>query len=148
MEDEKTALVVHTFEKVMNSYVATEKRPHDYGVGFSLYRSEIHTIDAVGRDEQVNITELAQMLGVTKSATSQMIDRLVKKGLVDKTILSKSDTEVALTLTTMGQTVFRAHQESHRMFFAYIKESLSTVSECDIDAFLDIMEKLRAFIDL
>lgn len=148
MEDEKTALVVHTFEKVMNSYLATEKRPHDYGVGFSLYRSEIHTIDVVGRQEQINITELAQTLGVTKSAASQMIDRLVKKGLVVKTILTKSDTEVALTLTTVGQKVFRAHQESHRMFFSYIKETLSTVSDCDISAFLDIMEKLSAFIDL
>jgi Transcriptional regulators len=148
MEDEKTALVVHTFEKVMNSYLATEKRPHDYGVGFPLYRSEIHTIDAVGRQEQINITELAQTLGITKSATSQMIDRLVKKGLVVKTVLSKSDTEVALTLTSVGQTVFRVHQESHQVFFAYIKETLSTVSERDIDTFLDIMEKLRAFIDL
>lgn len=148
MEDKKTALVVHTFEKVINSYIATEKRPHDYGVGFPLYRSEIHTIDTVGRQEKINVTELAQTLGITKSATSQMIDRLVKKGLVVKTVLSKSDTEVALTLTSVGHKVFLAHQKSHQSFFTYIKETLDNVSECDIDTFIDIMEKLRAFIDL
>ena len=146
MEPTKTETVIHIFEKTMNKYIATEKKPLDYGVGCLLYRSEIHTIDAIGGHAQINITGLSNFLGVTKSAVSQMIDKLVKKGLVNKQVLSTSDTEVALSLTENGKHVYAGHAAYHKEFYHAIDQILTTVPEEDIKVFCEIMNKLDSLL--
>jgi DNA-binding MarR family transcriptional regulator len=147
MNSSKTELVVHLFVRVINRYIATEKRPCDYGIGCLLYRSELHTIDAIGKHNQINITDLSNYLGVTKSAVSQMIDRLIKKELVNKTVLSKSDTEVALTLTPKGEKAYFGHSEYHQKLYQYVEQMLGTVSESDINIFTGIMNQLDTFLN-
>jgi DNA-binding MarR family transcriptional regulator len=147
MESSKAESAIHLFLSVMNRYIASEKRPCDYGVGCILYRSEIHTIEAIGKHKQINVTELSTYLSVTKSAISQMIDKLIKKEMVDKKVLSKSDTEVALTLTPKGEIVYYKHEEYHRKFYDYVEQMLSTVSESDMAVFFDIMNQFDTFLD-
>ena len=146
MDSTKTETLIHVFEKTMNKYIATEKRPLDYGVGCLMYRAEIHTIDAIGGHAQINITDLSNYLGVTKSAVSQMTDKLIKKGMVNKQLLSKSDTEVALNLTEKGKQVYDGHAEYHREFYRSIDQMLATVSDEDIELFCKIMNKLDAVL--
>lgn len=134
--------VIQLFLKVVNRYIATEKKPCDYNVGCLLYRSEIHTIDAIGKNNRINITELANYLGITKSAVSQMVNKLIKKDMVVKTILSKSDTEVALALTEKGAKVYHGHNEYHRKLYQYVDRMLSQVPKSDIEIFKDIMNQL------
>lgn len=147
MESSKAESTIHLFLSVMNRYIASEKRPCDYGVGCILYRSEIHTIEAIGKHKQINVTELSSYLSVTKSAISQMIDKLIKKEMVDKKVLSKSDTEVALTLTPKGEIVYYKHEKYHRKFYDYVEQMLSTVSESDMAVFFDIMNQFDTFLD-
>jgi DNA-binding MarR family transcriptional regulator len=147
MESSKAESTIHLFLSVMNRYIASEKRPCDYGVGSILYRSEIHTIEAIGKHKQINVTELSSYLSVTKSAISQMIDKLIKKEMVDKKVLSKSDTEVALTLTPKGEIVYYKHEKYHRKFYDYVEQMLSTVSESDMTVFFDIMNQFDTFLD-
>lgn len=111
-----------------------------------MYRAEVHTIDAIGRHAQINITDLSNYLGVTKSAVSQMIDKLTKKGMVNKRVLSKSDTEVALDLTEKGKQVYAGHAAYHGEFYHAIDQMLTTVSEKDIDVFCKIMNKLDSLL--
>lgn len=146
MKSTKTETVIHVFEKTVNKYIATEKKPLDYGVGCLLYRAEIHTIEAIGKQAQINITGLSNYLGVTKSAASQMIDKLVKKGMVNKQVLSKSDTEVALSLTENGRKVYTGHAAYHKEFYHAIDQILTTVPEEDIKAFCEIMNKLDSLL--
>jgi DNA-binding MarR family transcriptional regulator len=146
LEPTKTETVIHAFEKTVNKYIATEKKPLDYGVGCLLYRAEIHTIEAIGGHVQTNITDLSNYLGVTKSAVSQMIDKLVKKGMVNKQVLSKSDTEVALSLTKNGEQVCAGHAAYHKEFYHAIDQILTAVPEEDIKAFCEIMDKLDSIM--
>lgn len=87
-----------------------------------LTRAEIHTIEVVGNQPQLNITILAEKLGITKVAASQLIYKLVDKELVQKTISPDSDTEVCLILTDAGRIAYNEHREYHmahdKEFFA------------------------------
>lgn len=147
LELTKTDAVIQPFLKVINHYIATEKRPCDYRLGCLLYRSEVHTLEAIKINNGTNITGLATYLGVSKSAVSQMIGKLIKKNMVFKTVLSKSDTEVALTLTPDGEEVCNRHDEIHRGLYRYVDEALAKVSERDIEVFQDIMNRLDVFLD-
>ncbi|MDU1389686.1 MAG: helix-turn-helix domain-containing protein, partial [Eggerthella sp.] len=66
-------------ERVLHKYMQLEEMPFTYGDGIRLTQREIHAIDAIGENPDVNITQLAEMQGVTKAAMSQMIYRLLDK---------------------------------------------------------------------
>ncbi|GFZ32300.1 transcriptional regulator [Clostridium zeae] len=140
-------VMIHKFEQVMNKYNKSEKRPKYYGTKDLLYRSEAHTIEAIGKNNRINVTELAQYLAITKGAVSQMIDKLVKKGLVNKKMVSNTENEVALELTEKGVIVYKGHEEYHKELYAEISQRLDYLSEKNMETFLDILNELENFLD-
>lgn len=107
---ELTALM----ERVIHKYNQWENRKRTYGTDTLLSKSEIHTIVAVGNNPGINVTALADILGITKGAASQMIYKLVEKGTVEKKVSPDSDTEVVLHLTDIGKINYAAHNEVHK----------------------------------
>lgn len=142
-----TEIMIHKFEKVMNKYNKSEKKPRYYGTKDLLYRSEVHTIDAIGKNNKINVTDLAQYLGVTKGAISQMVDKLMKKGMVSKKMLSNTENEVSLQLTEKGILVYKGHEEYHRELYGEISKRLDHLSEKDVESFLDVLNVLENFLD-
>ncbi|MDP4146915.1 MAG: MarR family transcriptional regulator [Bacillota bacterium] len=142
-----TEIMIHKFEKVMNKYNAWEKKPRYYGTRDLLYRSEVHTIDAIGKNNKINVTELAQYLGITKGAISQMVDKLIKKGMVNKKMVSDTENEVSLELTEKGALAYRGHEEYHKELYTEISEHLVHLSDKNVETFLDILNVLENFLD-
>lgn len=101
-------------ERVIHKYTQWEDKKRTYGTDLPLSKAEIHTIAAVGSHPNINITSLAEHLGITKGAASQMIYKLVDKGVVEKKVSPDSDTEVVLNLTEDGMINYKAHEEYHR----------------------------------
>lgn len=94
-------------EKVLNitnTMNKTSKCPRDFGVGVPLYPSEIHTIEAIGAHEPINAKALAQALGITNGAVTQIADKLQKKGLVEKFKIDGNQKTVYIKLTALGRT--------------------------------------------
>lgn len=101
-------------ERVIHKYTQWENQKRIYGTDTPLSKAEIHTMAAVGDNPNINITSLADVLGITKGAASQMIYKLVDKGMVVKKVSPDSDTEVVLTLTADGVANYKAHEEYHQ----------------------------------
>jgi DNA-binding MarR family transcriptional regulator len=142
-----TEIIVHTFEKVMYKYMASEKKPKYYGTEDLLYRAEVHTIDAIGKNNKINVTQLALYLGITKGAVSQMVDKLIKKDMVSKKMVSDTENEVSLELTEKGARAYKGHEEYHKEFYTKISEHLVHLSEENVEAFLDILNSLENLLD-
>lgn len=106
--------VIALFDRVINKYIQWGNKQRTYGTDTVLTKAEIHTIAAVGDNPGINITALADILGITKGAASQMIYKLVRKSTVEKKVSPDSDTEVVLNLTEEGQKNYVAHSEFHR----------------------------------
>jgi DNA-binding MarR family transcriptional regulator len=142
-----TETMIHKFEKVMTKYNKTEKKPKYYGTKDLLYRSEVHTIEAIGKNRNINVTDLASYLGITKGAVSQMVDKLIKKGMVNKKVLSHTENEVALELTEKGTLIYKGHEEYHKGLYSEISKRLDHLSDKDVETFSDIMNVLENFLD-
>ena len=142
-----TEIMIHKFEKVMNKYNASEKKPKYYGTKDLLYRSEVHTIDAIGKKPKINVTELAQYLGITKGGVSQMVDKLIKKNMVSKKMVSLTENEVSLDLTEEGKLVYKGHEEYHEKFYNEITKQLNYLSEENRGILLDTMRILDNFLE-
>lgn len=147
MSEKLNEELIHKFEKIMNKYNKSEKKPKDYGTNGLLYRAEVHTIEAIGKNNKINVTQLAAYLGITKGAVSQMVDKLIKKDLVCKKAISETENEVSLELTEKGWFVFNGHEDYHKQFYAEISKHLSHLPESNIQVVLDIFNELESLLD-
>lgn len=106
--------LLEMMERIIHKYNQWESKKRTYGTDLPLTKAEIHTIAAVGDHPGLNITTLAEILGITKGAASQMIYKLVDKGTVAKKPSPDSDTEVVLSLTPDGVKNYEAHKAYHQ----------------------------------
>lgn len=129
-------------ERIVHKYMQVETKKRTYGTNLLLTRAEIHTVSVVGDYSNLNITTLAQLQGITKGAASQMIYKLVDKGLVEKKVSPDSDTEVVLSLTELGKISYEAHKQYHRDSDEKLFATVKNISE---DQYKQILQMLSEF---
>lgn len=134
-------------ERTIHKYMQVEKQARPYGTDTPLTQSEIHTIAIVGDSPGINVTRLAKLRGVTKGAASQMVYRLVDKGLIEKQVSPNSDTEVCLNLTEKGQTAFQAHMDYHEEFGVKFFGTLNDEPEEVQNGMIRLLEDIDKYMD-
>lgn len=117
MKDELQNLI-DLFLKILHLYGVINRKPKDYGTGDLLYLTEIHTLTMVAKNNEVNMTRLAEMMGVTKGAISQTIRKLVGKNLI---IREKGTNmkEINLRLSEKGKKVMNGQETLQNEIFAF-----------------------------
>ena len=123
-----------------------EHEPMDYGTGMVIHRAEIHTIQAIGRKRGINLTRLAETSGVTKGATSQMVSKLVAKGLVLK-VQSATPRELALDLTELGWKAFEAHERLHDRMIEAVEAYFGPAAEERVERMTSAVRELLALVE-
>jgi len=99
--------------RIANKYSRIEKLPIRVDENLEITTREVHTIQVIGEREQMSVTDVAAHFGVTKSAASQMVARLEKKGFLNKAQAPHSNKELHLSLTNLGWRAFHAHERVH-----------------------------------
>ena len=93
-----------------------ERQVHVYSLQESLYRSEIHVIWLLGTEPGLYGLKLAQKIGITKSAASQVLSKLEKRGMISSHVASDKLTKRTYSLTEEGWKVFHFHEKIHNDF--------------------------------
>lgn len=110
--------LIDLFLKILHLYSVISRKPKDYGTGDLLYFTELHTIIVVARNHEINMTELAEIMGVTRGAISQTIRRLVAKNLILKSNITNRK-EVNLKLSEKGLVVYKAQESFQKEIFTF-----------------------------
>ena len=142
------AEIMEQFVRIVNKFNRFEKVPMDFGVEEILYPSEIHTIEAIGNNANINVTQLAELLGITKGAVSQMVNKLVRKQFVEKIKLPPGGKEIFLELTPKGKKAFKGHEKFHKDMVLDFLKYTENISHRDFKKFRDIFTKIEHHIDL
>lgn len=140
-------LISSLMEQIIYKYMQTETIQENYGTDKMITQVEIHTIEAIGIHEGINITELAVNRKKTKGAVSQLIYKLVKKGLVEKTVSEASDAEVALYLTPLGKQAFEGHKKHHEQINDEIFVALREMPDSAFNDLFMLLSKFDKFLD-
>ena len=108
--NEIARLIENCYEvsRMMN---AIEKNPKTYHTDYVLYSNEVHTLKAIAEQEGISQKELTARMLRTKGATSSVIDKLVKKGLVRKEVKEEDQRVTRLFVTEEGWKVHEAHMK-------------------------------------
>lgn len=134
------------FERAFHKYAAYESQPRDFGIGFPLTQSEIHAIAVVCENEGISLGELAKERAVTKGAMSQLVSRLVAKGLLVKEVAEHSASYVSLRPTELGRKANKNHSLAHATMGMTIDQQLfADMSEEEVRR---ITAKFNLFADL
>jgi DNA-binding MarR family transcriptional regulator len=83
------------------------------GVFSDISITEIHTIEAVGLYGTKTMSEIATVLEITMGTLTTAVDKLIKKGYLER---SRSDSDrriVNVSLTKRGKLAYRIHEKFH-----------------------------------
>ena len=110
----------NVFLQTFQAYKKVEKEIHE--ITPEVNHAEIHLIEAIREEGGASITALARRQGVSKSAVSQMVSKLVKKGFVHKKVSPQAENTVILTLTPSGERICEAHAKVHMDIYRKMQE--------------------------
>lgn len=135
------------FYRVLSKYMASEKVPKSFGITQKLYPSEIHMIHGIGQHPDINVTELAKFLGITKGAVPKMIKKLQSKGLVESLKSVRNGKEVCLRLTGEGKRAQEGYLQYHKNRGRLIQRYYNHLSKEEIRTITETLNALERLAD-
>lgn len=137
------------YKKIIKLYFSSvkgfnefESVPRDFGTGDLLFSSEIHTLQAIGKNPEINLTDLSILLDISKSGTSKFIRKLLEKDLIVKGRPLNNKKEVIYTLTEKGRIAYQSHEAFDKKMFGTIHDILSELTDEENEFLESFLSKL------
>ena len=105
--------------------------------------SELNCIHFIAVLDAPNVTALAESLGMTRGAVSKIVQRLAEKGAVTSYQLPGNRQKVYYELTSLGQELFRQHEERHARWQSSELQFYDTLDGETLDTVIGFMQGLN-----
>lgn len=109
--------------------------------------SEVHCIEAIGKNAHPNVTKLAESLYMTRGAISKLTKKLMEKGLIDSYQKPDNKKEIYFRLTKLGKDIYNIHEELHKEFQKRDQAVFEQVTEEQFDGMLRFIEAYSRHLD-
>lgn len=108
--------------------------------------NDMHIIDAVGIQEQKNMSSVARALGVTVGTLTTAMNNLVKKGYIYRTRSQKDRRVVLVSLSEKGEKAYYHHKDFHeKMVLAVLKDLNAEETEVLTKALVKLQKFFRSY---
>lgn len=110
------------------------------GVFSDLSITEIHTVEAVGLYGSKTMSEIAAELEITMGTLTTAVDKLIRKGYLER---NRSDSDrriVNVSLTQRGKLAYRIHEKFH---MDMVKAIMSDFTSEEEEILLNALRKLN-----
>jgi len=135
--------LVELYFRSHNLFKLMENEPRDFGSGDLLYTTEIHTIESIGKNSGINLTKLAEYMGVSKSAVSKTTKKLLKKNYIIKSRPVDNQKEVIFNLAEKGRKAFQGHEIFSQEVFERIFYILKNLKKNEVAIIEDNLKKMN-----
>ena len=144
MDEFSTALNDILVEIYNNVLDLEEKAVNSVSRKLKLSISEIHFLEAAakGGENGLTVSELADELGITKPSVTVAVNKLEKKGYLEKCQCKKDGRSVRVFLTREGNKVNSCHQYFHRRMVRSVSDGLD---EKEKEFLVATISKLNSF---
>ncbi len=131
-------LLVETF----NDISQIEQKALKEGILKDISITEIHTIYAIGMYGHRTMSQVAQDLRITVGTLTTAINKLVKKGYVDRKRGEEDRRSVMIALTRKGKLAYRIHDKFHSHM---VHATIDGLNEEEEEILIKSLEKLNDF---
>ncbi len=127
---------------IFNDILQIEQSALKQGALSDLSVTEIHTIEAIGMYDPRNMSEVAADLRITVGTLTTAINKLIKKGYVERKRIEEDRRVVQIQLTKKGKLAYRIHEKFHNDM---VKESAEGLSQEEEGILIKALEKVNNF---
>lgn len=140
----KYRIFMEKLVKFGNSYADSYKKEYSYNTGFLFSAAQIQVLEYLleNEDKNQNMLEIAKRLGISKSAFSKHVKKMVEKGLLEKYHTSDNKKNIIIKVSTTGEEVY-----CHYVQYAYEKSFKKIFSLLD-EIPEQYVEKMEAILDI
>ena len=135
-------VLVHLFNEILDLEERALITPEYKDISVN----DMHIIDAVGIQQQKNMSTVARTLGVTVGTLTIAVNNLVKKGYIQRMRSQEDRRVVLISLTEKGEKAYRHHQNFHeKMVLAVLKDLNVEETEALTTALTKLQEFFRNY---
>lgn len=121
--NEETVIINKLLVQLFNDVLQIEEQSLKEGVLSDLSITEVHTIEAIGMYTEKTMSEVASLLKITVGTLTTAINKLIKKGYVERKRIEEDRRVVLIKLTKKGKLAYRIHEKFHHdMVFTAIDD--------------------------
>lgn len=125
----KNRVFVEKLVKFGNAYANSYKKEYPYNTSFQFSAAQIQVLEYIleNEDKNQNMLEIANRLGISKSAFSKNVKKMVDKGLLEKYHTSENKKNIIIKATQAGKEVYEqyakyAYEKSFKEIFSLLDE--------------------------
>ncbi|MDF2906940.1 MAG: hypothetical protein K0R34_2261 [Herbinix sp.] len=111
--NEKLIEINKTLVEVYDDVNNIEEYSIKQGSFSDLSITEIHTVEAVGLYGSKTMSEVSMELGITMGTLTTAVDKLIKKGYLERNRSNTDRRIVNIKLTNRGKLAYRIHEKFH-----------------------------------
>lgn len=143
---DRESQVIGEFRNLLNKLIWLNK--HKMEAKLKEYKSsEVHCIEFIGQNTDVNVTKLAEAFFMTLGAISKLTKKLMNKGIIESYKKPDNKKEIYFKLTLEGERVYKIHEELHNEFRERDKNIYANISDNDLSIMINFAKKYSLHID-
>ena len=131
--------------QLFNDILQIEKNAMNNTEFKDLSITEIHTIEAIGKEGNRTMGEIANDLRITVGTLTTAINRLIKKGYVERKRIEEDRRVVVVYLTESGKKVFDEHTLFHKEM---IDEVAKNFEDYELKVLTKALSKVSEFFEV
>ena len=127
-------------QEVLSKLTESEKL-HGYNY------SEIHTIDAIGKLEEPNVTAISEYMHMTRGAISKITKKLQKDGLLSAYMKPDNQQKIFFSLTEKGKILYEEHRQRHELWLKRDDDFLKKYEKEYLDQLQNFMSDFNEYLE-
>jgi DNA-binding MarR family transcriptional regulator len=140
-EQETRTLLNQVLKEMFHRLLRLQDKSVSQSANANLSRTEMHALESIQDCPGATLTQIAEMLGVTKATVSVSVNRLVDKGFLVKNKMEDDKRKSALQLTDKGEECCKKHKQFHDTMIE------SILKEFDIAARPELLTSMQALLE-
>ncbi|MBI4426545.1 MAG: MarR family transcriptional regulator [Candidatus Kerfeldbacteria bacterium] len=108
---------------------------------FKLHPAQVRILYFVKHHGPVTVKDMAQVMGTTSSAATQLIDGVVRAGYLERVEDSRDRRKVQIQLSAKGRAKFAKFRKDH---LAWVAKLLSPLTDRELEQLIAIQKKVMA----
>ncbi|MCB6994062.1 nitronate monooxygenase [bacterium 210820-DFI.6.37] len=128
---------------LFNVVLKLEEKAIKESTNRDLSITELHTLAAIGQGRPKTMSQVAASLKISVSTLTAAVNKLVKKGYVDRFRIPEDRRIVKIRLTDTGAAAVREHEAFH---MAMISDAISQVPEDQIGKFIESIDNINEYL--
>ena len=142
----KTSDMLYAYYRFSNkNHLSRTKQISFAGLG-EFQPASLHFIELVAENKNMNVSDIALELGITKGAVTQLATKLQKKGMVSSIKKVENRKCTFYRLTEQGKALYLKQQEYQKGLKAEVDTLLADYSDAEIENATRLLYRLERCI--